>query len=175
MLTPSRPVADRSGRNRRDCLLSLAPAIAVIGTLAGCYSEGGPGFSSDRYTYVSDSYKPWTVTLKDVRTGQVLWSADVPVGKQLVVQFLENRGTKDQSTPDLMQWQIMAAGKSFGSLENALPVPPAYARRLEPELRKIPELPEDMTATGQQPKPPVITVPAPSPSPTPPPSTNPPR
>ena len=146
--------------NRRRPLLAAAAAItaaALVGGLGGCYTPGGPGYSADRFTYHSTTWQPWTVSVEDTRTGQEFWSVEVPVGQQLVVRFIEGEGTDGEFTPDMMQWQLMPIGRTSGSLENSLPVPPASARLLRPRLRRAPELPADMVAAQGGP-PPVRTI-----------------
>lgn len=127
----------------RTARATLALAVALA-SLAGCYSEGGLGWSEDQHVYISRPEQPWTVSLKDTRTGQEVWSVEVPVGKQLVVHFLPDAGTDNAFTPDLMEWAIMEAGTESERLGNSMPVPPAHARRLEPVLRPGPELPPGM-------------------------------
>ncbi|MBX3385982.1 MAG: hypothetical protein KF768_05375 [Phycisphaeraceae bacterium] len=125
--------------------LGLAAAAALSFTfLSGCYAEGGRGASEDLFTYISHEFQPWTVTLVDTRTREVIWSIDIPVGQQLVVGFSKGEGTDDTFTPDRMRWALMPAGSDTGSLPNELPVPPRQARRLDPYLRAVPELPPDM-------------------------------
>jgi hypothetical protein len=96
----SLPNMNRSIRSSSSVLaLSAAACLAVC---AGCYAPGGSGFSTDTHSYVSTSWQPYTITLKDTRTGQNFWSIDVPVGKKLVVHFREGEGIKGSATPDLM-------------------------------------------------------------------------
>ena len=118
--------------------------IAVAG-LGGCYSEGGMGWSEDQYVYVSRPHQPWTVTLRDTRTNKEFWTVQVPVGKQLVIHFVRDAGTKDSYTPDLMEWAIMNDGAEVDRLGNTMPVPPPNARIIEPSIRPTPELPDRMT------------------------------
>jgi hypothetical protein len=155
--------------------LSLSRTIGFGGLamctafLSGCYSEGGPGFALDQQAYVSRPWTPWTVTLRDTRTGQEFWSMDVPVGKRLIVSFSTDTGTKDKYTPDKMNWALVDEGDDFAvRLSNSLPVPPANSRRLEPTLRTAPELPENMItvtkgslppAKVQSVRPPTVTMP----------------
>jgi hypothetical protein len=119
-------------------------AILTAASLTGCYAEGGLGYSDDNYTFVSRPYQPWVITLKDTRTNQDFWTVEVPVGKQLVIQFREDGGTKDTYTPDLMEWGFMEPGTQTARLGNSMPVPPSNSRRLDPVLRTIPELPPRM-------------------------------
>lgn len=131
----------RLARSRTSAAFALAAAAAVIG---GCYSEGGTWWSEDQQVYISRPHQPWNITLKDTRTGQDVWTVEVPVGKQLVVHFVKGAGTTDSYTPDLMEWAIMDDGAEFERLDNTLPVPPANARRIDTALRTGPELPPRM-------------------------------
>lgn len=141
--------------NRSDIrLFSIFGTLALAGAtlLGGCYKPGGSGFSTDTFTYPSTSWQPCTITLKDTRTDQAIWSIDVPVGKQLVIDFRKDEGIPGSGTPDLMRWEIMDIGEQFGELDNSLPVPPAPdGRRVDHTLRPAPELPESMG--GGVPKP----------------------
>ena len=123
----------------RPLSLGLAMTLALsVGMLSGCFREGGPGWAADRYTYVSRTWSPQTITVVDTRTGEEIWSIDVPVGQQLVLDF--ERG-KDQSEymPDDMLWRVMNAGKLFGDLTSKMPAPPSHARRVDVSLRPTPE------------------------------------
>lgn len=135
-------------------LAGLTLSAAAYCILAACWntngggsllSEGGVGASFDSHVYVSRSWQPWTITVRDTRTGQAFWSIDVPVGKKLAIQFMQGHGTESQYSPDLMKWGLMSEDASFSNLVNSLPVPAADSRRLEPTLRAVPELPPDMT------------------------------
>ncbi|MGE3106947.1 MAG: hypothetical protein AB7G11_06870 [Phycisphaerales bacterium] len=140
-----RSCTSRRFRTRFAGWLSLSLASAA---LLGCYAEGGPGMSADQHAYVSTSWQPKTVTLRDTRTGQAFWSIDVPVGKKLVIQFRENEGVEGQTfgdaTPDMMLWELLWPDDDFGPLHNQIPVPPKECRKLDLTLRAAPELPESM-------------------------------
>ncbi len=123
---------------------TLALAAAAI-ALTGCYGPGGPGYSADMYTYVSDEWHPYTITLFDSRTGEALWSVDVPVGQQLVMRFNEGMGP-NQFKPDLMAWGLMESGRRTGPIPNNVPVPGPAVRRVEMKLRPTPEMPGALTA-----------------------------
>ncbi|MEM8834972.1 MAG: hypothetical protein AAGD00_04035 [Planctomycetota bacterium] len=120
-----------------------ALAVGVTLPLSGCFTNTQSGLtgSRDKHTYVSTTWRPWTVTLVDTRTGEPLWSVDVPVGQQLVVDFTEGSGPNEYK-PDMMAWRLMEAGRlGFGGSKNRIPVPSQYARRIEPTLRPVPEFP----------------------------------
>ncbi|MBC7835994.1 MAG: hypothetical protein H7Y88_12975 [Phycisphaerales bacterium] len=133
--------------------LVVRMGVLCIGAaaLGACYYPGGPWYSADRYTYVSTAWQPQTITLTDTRTGEVIWSQDVPVGKQLVIDFTSEDSTSDVNPvvdpahPDMMEWEIMDAGTRFGQLDNAIAVPPADSRRVEMTLRPVPEYPATVT------------------------------
>ena len=138
--TPARPLARRPlARN-----LAIAGAIAalpMLTTLGGCWhNEGGPGYSNDSHTYISNAWRPWTVTLVDTRTGEAVWSVDIPVDQQLSIRFRKGDGPSDE-LPDMMDWGLMDAGKKYGHRKNRLPVPGPDARLLKPTLRPTPEMP----------------------------------
>jgi hypothetical protein len=119
--------------------LALAcAAAAAVGALAACYTPGGMRASVDRFTYESTTWQPKTVFVTDTRTGETIWSIDVPVGQQVVVGFETGNGPNEYN-PDTMVWEVMPSDRMFGTLSNRRAAPPAYARRLEFELRPAPE------------------------------------
>jgi len=128
----------------RRTLLTLSILAAPMLTLpmSACHLEGGPRYSADRYTYVSRTWTPKTVSLVDTRTGEVTWSVDVPVGEQLVVGFSKGTGP-NELRPDEIVWGLMPAGRRFGTRDNRQPCPPNHARRLDMALRPAPEYPGD--------------------------------
>lgn len=126
-------------------LLATCSLVALTGVVGGCaHSEGGNMQSMDRFTYVSTSYQPKTLVLLDTRDGEEIWSVDVPVGQKLVVQFEEGKAKNaTPENPDLMKWELGSADQSRLTLRNAIPVPPASARRIDMTLRDTPEWPAD--------------------------------
>lgn len=107
-------------------------------------------YSADRFTYVSTSWEPKTVSLVDTRTGQTIWSVDVPVGQQLVVGFSRGTGPNEFNSDEIV-WGLMPAGKKGGTRDNRMPCPPSSVRRIDMAFRPAPELPGDM-ATGAPPR-----------------------
>ncbi len=107
----------------------------------GPYRPGGAGYSDDTFTYVSESWTPTNVSLVDTRTGQTLWSVEIPVGQQCVVRFYRGTEPDNEVYPDTMRWQLMPAGKESGELYNVAAVPPMSARRVDVSLRQGPEMP----------------------------------
>lgn len=133
---------------------SLLSTCLGVSLLAGCYSEGGLPWSEDQHVFVSRPYQPWTVSLKDTRTGEEFWSVEVPVGKQLVVHFVTGAGAKGSYAGDQMEWGLFNEGEAYGALGNTIPVPPANSRRLETTLRPVPETSPNMaTNAGSTPAP----------------------
>lgn len=131
-----------ASRFTRSALRTAALISALTGAALtlGCLGEGGPGYSADRFTYISNEWRPWTVSLIDTRTGETIWTVDVPVGQQLAVGFRPGTGP-NEIRPDLMEWGLMPAGRRGGSLPNVVPVPDRFSRRLETTLRPAPEMP----------------------------------
>lgn len=125
-------------------------AAATLSLMAACHSPGGPRWSADRFTFVSTSWQPKTVSLIDTRSGQTVWSVDVPVGQQISVGFSRGTGPNEYNSDEIV-WGIMPAGQRMGSRPNRMPCPPRDVRRLDMTLRAAPELPGDM-ATGAPPR-----------------------
>lgn len=118
--------------------LLLAASILTIMTisatsLSGCYSPKGGlmPYSGGAETYFSYEVRPVTIVLKDLRNDQVVFTMDVPGGKQLTLQFFEGKGDDKVYSPDLMKYAVLDIGSSSGSLSSALTVPPAPARRID--------------------------------------------
>lgn len=121
----------------------IAMALVTVGLagLAGCWKEGGRGISSDAYTYISTAFYPKTVSVIDTRTGQTVWSYDVPVGRQLNFQFSASDEPQSAAYPDKIKWSEVDAGQLFGTLENEQPMPGRDARRIDLKIRPVPENP----------------------------------
>lgn len=121
-------------------IVSLLAGALCLPACSNSSMEGGPLGSYDSFTFASTTWQPKTVTLFDTRTGESLWSVDIPVGKQLRVAFREGAGPNEQK-PDEMVWEIRWEGRIFGARDNKVPVPPSSARRMEMTLRSAPEMP----------------------------------
>ncbi len=117
-------------------LLILVPGMATL-LLGGCanYTAGGPMQSLDLYTYESMPDYPQTVKLTNTTTGETLWSMDIPVGQKLVVQFKPVIRNADPARPDIMYWDVMPQSVGREELDNAMPVPPSWERRLDVSYR----------------------------------------
>ncbi len=120
---------------------STFPGAVVAGLLlAGCqgYHAGGPGMSIDQYTYESYPEYPQTVTLIDHTTGETLWTMEVPVGKKLVMKIKEGENKRDPARPDILHWDVMDMSVGYETLDNAMPVPPSWSRRVDVTFRNLP-------------------------------------
>ncbi len=119
----------------------LAGVLAGAGlALTGCAGEGGAIWSDDRYVYVSRTWEPKTITLIDTRTGESLWSVDVPVGQQLIVSFSRGTGPNEYK-PDEIVWGMAPEGRNSSvGRNNRMPCPGRESRRLDMALRPAPEL-----------------------------------
>lgn len=98
--------------------------------------RGGPWYSGAApLTYVSTAMSPKTISVIDTRTGETVWSLDVPVDTKLVLQFEEERqpGTP---MPAKLSWRVFDdRGQLFGALHDSIPAPPATARRIDMSVR----------------------------------------
>lgn len=118
-----------------------ASLLAAAAALGGCRSEGGIGYSGDSYTYVSRTWEPKTISVVDTRTGETVWTLELPVGKQLNLKFVKGTGP-NEFYPDEIQWKVVEAGNAgLANTTSRLPCPPRDARRIEWVRRPVPELP----------------------------------
>jgi hypothetical protein len=119
---------------------SLAASIAII----GCHRPQGAmmAYTGGSHTYYSTEDQPKTVRITDVRTNEVIFSMDVPAGKQLTMDFVPGEGDDPVYTPDLMRYHVWDIGTETGVLENSLTVPAANSRRIDVFLREGPEYAE---------------------------------
>lgn len=128
---------------------NLLSAAMLAGSLAagGCWTEGGRGYSNDSYTYISREWEPKTISVIDTRTGQAVWSYEVPVGRQLMMEFFAGGGTVP-GMPDELKWSDYPAGMRFGLLDNSVSVPSANVRRVDMKLRPVPEAEKIATSSA---------------------------
>ena len=122
------------------------PALALSATLlaaGGCtiYRPGGSMYSTDTFTYPSTTWEPLTLSLQDRRTGETIWTAEVPVGQEVVVRFFREKYPDNPTLPDAMRWDFKKLGKWYGMLNNVIAVPPADSRLLVTTFRPSPEYP----------------------------------
>ncbi len=127
--------------------LCLIGALCASGALSACHYEGGAYYSDDKYTYVSRTWSPWTVSVIDTRSGDTVWTIDLPVGQKLSLGFREGSGP-NQDYPDMMDWGTWPSDQHAGQRRNQVPMPPSHARRLDPVLRPVPESPPAAQASG---------------------------
>ncbi|MAV54726.1 MAG: hypothetical protein CMJ28_02080 [Phycisphaerae bacterium] len=132
-------------------LLTLLP-------LAACsfHKPGGTLFqgTGDTTTIESTERLQKSVTLVDIRSGEVLVSIDVPVGKQLTWDIVPGMGKDPVESPDLMRWQIWDLGTRSGSMQNALSVPNAASVRIDIDARQgvaYAEGPPELTPRSDRP------------------------
>lgn len=110
-------------------LISAALAVVFLG---GCASP-------ETYRFRSTTNLPQSVTLLDTRTGESVWSQEVPVGRQLNVSFRRNPNTADSQGWDELRWSISDIGASLTGNSSTIMVPPPSERRLEVDFRPTPE------------------------------------
>jgi hypothetical protein len=124
-------------------LAAAGGAIALAGCLPGT-NDGGHGWSLGKFVYASYVWQPKTVTLVDTTTGETLWVNEVPVGKQVVIQFFKGDGTSgDPRRPDQMAWAVVDVRKGVDDWEGRMDVPGSDWRMLSFDLRPAPEYPRE--------------------------------
>jgi hypothetical protein len=140
------PTAPHRGARSGDTPMSirvtiLALSLAASAILAGCYRPQGSLMpaTGDAYTYFSTELYPKTVRILDTRDGEVVFAMDIPVGKQLTLDFVPGEGDDPTYTPDLMRYEVFDLGTETGKLTNAMSVPNASSRKIEVGLREGPE------------------------------------
>ena len=140
----------RGRRTRRPSTMNRTTTFALVAvsgmlTLAGCYGPRGAAYpySGNGYTYVSTEMNPVTITLYDTRNEEPFFKLDVPVGKQLTLNFLEGKGDDPVERPDRMVYSIWNAGTSTGRLTNQLTCPGIGCRRISYDIRAAPEWREE--------------------------------
>ena len=118
--------------------------------LAGCYNPRGAFYAhvGQAATYWSTESLPATITIIDTRTGEPFFTVDIPVGKQLVLDFQDGEGDDNVLTPDLMRHDVMPLGQPTGPLRTAI-----FPGRLT-------DAPASMRPHGRQP----LTSPCPAPA-----------
>ncbi len=128
----------------RTTTLALVAATGML-TLAGCYGPRGAiyPYSGNGYTYVSTEMNPVTITLYDTRNEEPFFKLDVPVGKQLTLNFLEGKGDDPVERPDRMVYSIWNSGTATGRLTNQLTCPGIGCRRISYDIRSAPEWREE--------------------------------
>lgn len=123
---------------------ALVGFVALL-TLAGCSTKFPYGTSWDRHNFVSTAHMPLTLTLVDTITGDTVWTLDVPVGKQAVVDFEHDEDwTAAQSPatpPSSMRWQVLDLDSAVANLDNEqkLSGNPVLLKVSVRELAKAPE------------------------------------
>lgn len=134
-ITPAM-MSKTSHRSFATLMLSGAALIGA-GVLSGCHRPQGAlmSYSGGSRTYYSTESFPKTVTIYDQRSNEAVFAMDIPVGKQLTFDFVEDEGDDPVQRPDLMRYQVFDIGTKIGRLRNTLPVPNAASRLIDMEIR----------------------------------------
>jgi hypothetical protein len=119
--------------------LQLITAATLL--MVGCYNPRGAFYPyvGQAATYWSTESKPTTITILDTRTMEPFFTVEIPVGRQLVLDFKEGDGDDNAQTPDLMRYEVFKVGTTTGTLRNALTVPDRFSRRIDVTYRPAPE------------------------------------
>jgi hypothetical protein len=115
-------------------LVLLVASLALV----GCHRPHGAlmPYSGGSHTYFSTETQPKSVRLIDIRTDEVIFSMDIPPGKQLTLDFVEGGGDDPVYSPDTMRYEVFDLGTTTGKLRSAMNVPASWSRKLEVYLRQ---------------------------------------
>lgn len=99
-MTTTRP------RNRFASALTATVCLAAVLLATGC--------SQDRHVYRSTALAPKAVSIVSIETGNTLWTKDVPVGQQLMLDFDRNgKGGEEYQSANIpasgMKWELWSA------------------------------------------------------------------
>ena len=131
--------------------------VASLG-FGGCstYSPGGGLMAStagtaSALTYPSTAESPKTISIVDVRTGEMVFERAIPPGNQMSLQFFSTKYQQgDPGRPETMRYAIQTLGQRTGRLGTEVAVPPSWARRIDVYLRAPdPYTPMDRTQAVQ--------------------------
>ncbi|MFG0328610.1 MAG: hypothetical protein ACF8PN_01820 [Phycisphaerales bacterium] len=130
----------RSRQGQRVFIALLA--IVTVPFLNGCYSQGGNrGYKGSPHSWISTTNQPLTLTLVDIRSGEELWTMDIPVNHKLVTRFRRGGGDDPINRPDRLDYELMDLRHRTGGLNSSISVPASHARRWESSVRPAPEYP----------------------------------
>ena len=129
--------------SRRNATTTLS-AFLLAAALGGCYGgTGGSMHSGDKYTYESRPLQPKSIEVVDVRTEQVVWAMDIPVGSRLTIDFTGDKkaGAGQLGTAD-MRWKLRGTTTGISDESGTVEVPTADSRRVDMFIREAPEFPQ---------------------------------
>ncbi|MEO0512503.1 MAG: hypothetical protein AAF108_06350 [Planctomycetota bacterium] len=117
--------------------------------------------ADDQHRYTSTPWLPQTVTIVDTRTGEEVWTRDVPVGRCLILHFA-GKGTPEKPYDGSTMHYVLKNVRGLGTEEKGrVTVPTLEVRRVDVSYR---DTPEDPPGTQPQDDPPQFLTPPPPPS-----------
>lgn len=123
---------------------ALTCTAALLAGLGGCNTHqpnnGGGLFAhtGGPTTIQSTETEQSSVRMIDTRSGEVFFSVDIPVGKQLTFDFDRGDGDDPVYTPDILRYEIKPIGDKYGKLKNAMTAPNAASRRVDVTVKQTP-------------------------------------
>lgn len=130
-------------------ILALAPvaglAACLIGGLSACNTHkpnngGGVfGHAGGPVTIQSTEITQKSVRMVDMRSGEVFFTLDIPIGKQITFDFDRGDGDDAVYTPDIMRYEVKDIGDSNGKLKNSMTAPNAESRRIDVFVTQSPQ------------------------------------
>ncbi|MDX2131160.1 MAG: hypothetical protein SFY69_03795 [Planctomycetota bacterium] len=122
-------------------------SLTTLASLAAAALVGGCRSGSETYVFPSTPHTPQTVTLVNTRTGERLWSQEIPAGSQLNMTFVRSYQSAEGDGYDELRWSLTPLGRPVGnaftnsasSRTSSMRVPPPSERRLDVDVRPGPE------------------------------------
>lgn len=97
------------------------------------------GHAGGPVTIQSTEITQKSVRMIDLRNGEVFFSLDIPVGKQLTFDFDRGDGDDPVYTPDIMRYEVKDIGDKYGKLTNSMTAPNAESRRVDVFVKQSPQ------------------------------------
>ncbi|MBI1367599.1 MAG: hypothetical protein GC162_02980 [Planctomycetes bacterium] len=102
--------------------LMIAMFAVLLALSAGCSTNFPYGTSWDRHNFVSTPNMPLSLSLVDTVTGQTVWTLDIPVNQQAVVDLEHNQdwvAAQSPATPaHEVRWKVMSLGTLADNVDN---------------------------------------------------------
>lgn len=120
----------------RRCVGVFLGVSTVVAGL-GCTQKGGgllpsAAGTASPMTWDSTAALPKTVVIVDTRTGENVFEINIPMGQQLSVQFFEHKDPQEHpKAPDIMKYTLHPLGRWVGYLDQSVPVPHSWNRRVD--------------------------------------------
>jgi hypothetical protein len=123
----------------RFAAVALTLILALFGVSCtmhdGGYMPSAAGTWSPM-TFQSTAGVPKTVVIVDTRTGETVFELNIPIGKQLSIEFFKYGSRRDADLPpNYMKYTVHSIGRTVGHLDDRTDLPAAWNRRVDIFMR----------------------------------------